>query len=122
MSNPKDQGPQAQAAALFGTGIQYVPGLGYVGPQAPNALGKLGDADAVMMINGIGSADDQRQVAIDPATGGVQAVTGAGFTLKAALTQPVTILGVTLPMWAWVLVAGGVLSIGAYYMLFHKKK
>ena len=122
--NPNDnkpQGPQASAAALFGTGVQYVPGLGYVGPQVPkNGVGALGDDASVMMISGVGAADDQRNYVVDE-QGKVQSVTGAGFKLTVALKQPVTIGSVTLPLWAWLLVGAGVLSVGAYFLLFKKK-
>lgn len=123
MANENSGGPQAQAAALFGTGIRYVPGLGYVGPQVPGPMGSpgpLGDDASVMMISGL--ASEGRQVAVDPASGAVAKVTGAAFTLRAALTQPVRIGSLELPLWAWLLIGAGVLSVAGYYMLFNKKK
>ncbi|TAL42433.1 MAG: hypothetical protein EPN91_08620 [Salinibacterium sp.] len=123
MANTKDNGPQAQAAALFGNGISWVPGLGYVSGAQANGGGRLGDDAAVMMISGTGQMGSEgRQVAVNPQTGVVESVKGAGFTLRAALTQPVRIGTLELPLWAWLLIGAGVLSLGAYYMLFHKKK
>jgi len=123
MSNTKDNGPQAQAAALFGTGIRYVPGFGYVGAPVPNGVagGALGDDASVMMISGLGASDDQRQVAVNEATGAVESVKGAGYRLGVALKMPVTIGSVTLPLWVWLLGTGTVLSTAAYYFLFKKK-
>lgn len=107
---------------LFG-GVQYVAGLGYVGAPVPNALNgapQLGDDASVMMISGLGAADDQRQVQVD-AQGNAQSVAGAGFSLRAALQQPVTIASVTLPLWAWLLIAAGVIGVAGYYFLLKKK-
>lgn len=123
MANQKDNGPQSQAAALFGAGIQWVPGLGYVssGQQLAGG-GKLGDDAAVMMISGTGQmGSDSRNVTVNKETGVVEKVTGAGFSLKAALTQPVRIGSLELPLWAWLLIGAGVLSVAGYYMLFKKK-
>lgn len=102
-------------------GAVHVPGFGYVQGQGLGNAGQLGDDASVMMISGLGAGDDQRQVAVDPATGKVQSVTGAGFSLQAALTQPVTIGGMTLPLWGWLLVLTGVVGV-AGYMFFFKKK
>ena len=51
----------------------------------------------------------------------VEKITGAGFRLGAALKQPVTIGAITLPLWAWLLIAAGAMGFAGYFFLFKKK-
>lgn len=108
---------QLDLQSLFG--VQNVPGLGYV--QAGVSGGALGDEAAVMMISGVGAADDQRQVAVNPATGAVQRIAGAGLGLVAALTQPVTFIGVTLPLWLWLAILISGVGVAGWYFFMRKK-
>lgn len=105
------------------SGVSMVPGVGYVasagsGGSALGAPGQLGDDASVMMISGLGS--EGRQVAVNE-EGVVQKVTGAAYSLKAALSQPVKIGSVELPLWAWLLIAGGVIGAAGYFFLLRKK-
>mgnify|MGYP001617398505 FL=1 len=103
------------------SGTQFVPGLGWV--ESGSAVGSAplsGEAD-VMMISGLGNgahgAPTTASVRSD--TGKIVATTGT-FSLGAALGQKVKLLGIELPLWAWVLIAAGVL--GAGFVFFKMKK
>ena len=75
-----------------------------------------------MMISGVGAADDQRQIAVNKETGVVESIKGGGFRLSVALKQPVVIGNITLPLWAWWLIAAGAMGVAGYFFLFRKKK
>ena len=104
-------------------GVQWVPGLGYVssnsGASGLAGTSQLGDDASVMMISGVGS--DARNVQVNQETGVVEKVTGAGFRLGVALKQPVVIGNITLPLWAWLLIAAGAMGLAGYFFLFKKK-
>lgn len=106
---------QAALQNLFGA--THVPGLGFV--QSSQGPTHLGDDASVMMISGLGS--ESRNVQTDAATGAVTRVTGAGWTLQAALTQPVKLFGIELPLWVWLLIASGVIGVAGYFMFLKKK-
>jgi len=113
--------------ALFG-GMQHVPGLGYV--QSPGAHGALGDESAVMMISGLGSSATIPGVTEDK---GYRDANGnwvpnivpvarppSPASLKPAmdaqLKQSVTLFNVTLPLWAWLIIAAALGGAGGYYL------
>ena len=107
-------------------GVQWVPGLGYVssGTGASGLAGtsQLGDDASVMMISGPGNlGSDARNIQVNQETGVVEKVTGAGFRLGVALKQPVVIGNITLPLWAWLLIAAGAMGLAGYFFLFKKK-
>lgn len=109
--------PKANLQNVFGA--TYVPGLGYVQglPAAPGAggqVGALGDDASVMMISGLGDTPAQPtpQASAQPTIG--------SSNITDALTQPVTLGSITLPLWVWLLVGGGALGAAAYLLL--KKK
>lgn len=92
--------------------VQFVPGVGHV--EAPG-LGKLaGEAD-VMMISGLGN-DTPSTATMQ--NGQVVATTGT-FKLGTALSAKVKLLGIELPLWAWVLIAAG--ALGAGWVFFGRK-
>lgn len=107
--NPNDIG------SLFGA--QHVPGLGFV--QVGGGT-HLGDESAVMMISGVGVGSEGRQVAVDPVTGAVQSVTGVGMNLLSALKQPVTFVGITLPLWLWLAILISGVGIAGYLYFFKR--
>lgn len=100
------------------SGVQFVPGVGYVdvgsAPAAP-----LGDDASVMMISGLGS--EARQVSVDPVTGKGTLTAGQPMTVvTSALQKRVVFLGIDLPLWAWVLIGLGLL--GAGWAFFRNRK
>ena len=111
--------PQFDLQSLFG--VQMAPGgMGYV-QQVGNAPNALGDEASVMMIsgapgfNGLGS---QATLVADPATGLIPTATGVALSLGNALRTPVTFLGITLPLWAWVgLIISGIGIAGWYFFI-----
>lgn len=102
-------------------GATHVPGFGYVQQSGLGNAGQLGDDASVMMISGLGSTDDQRQIAVNPQTGAVQSITGAGLSVQAALTQPVEILNIKLPLWVWLVLGGGALGAAVWFFMMKKK-
>ena len=103
--------------------LQYVQGFGYV-QSPPNAAAALGDDASVMMISGLDASPagaqqyaDQRQVGVDEKTGKVLSVT---TFVPPMLSKPYTVFGIELPLWAWLLIAAGVL--GAGWIFFKGKK
>lgn len=114
-----------------GSGVHWVPGVGWLGtgqsagPLAGPQGGALGDDASVMMISGLGAPMGDVPVAAPPPADGVTAAPPPtpGLPLTVVLGQPVTIAGVTLPLWVWLLVAAGGVGVAGYFMLgFHKKK
>lgn len=108
-------------------GTKFVEGLGWVESGGSPGTGALhGEAD-VMMISGLGHDNgliDDHHGLSPPATvssqnGQIVGSTGS-FSLKAALTQKVSILGIELPAFVWALIALG--ALGAGYVFFKKLK
>ena len=97
-------------------GTQFVEGLGWVEKGGGGQTGALhGEAD-VMMISGLGH---EAVVSARMDTGQIIGSTGA-FSLKAALTQKVSVFGITLPAYIWALIALG--ALGAGWVFFKKMK
>lgn len=99
-------------------GTQFVEGLGWV--ETPQAgVGALhGEAD-VMMISGLGNGAHEGAVSARMDTEQIIGTSGS-FSLSAALTQRIKILGIELPAYVWALIALGVL--GAGWVFLKKKK
>ena len=99
-----------------------------VGSGVSGASGGLGDEAAVMMISGLGmgsvpnpevvGGDDQGQCF--NAAGKVVPCTieeGAASTgIMGALQKPIKLIGLSLPLWAWLLIAAGVVTAGWYFL------
>ena len=100
----------------FGS-TQFIPGLGYVEGGVSGTGPLHGEAD-VMMISGLG-ADGPATVSTRSDTGQVMATSGS-FKLGTALSVKVRVLGIELPLWAWVLIGAG--ALGAGWVFFKKWK
>lgn len=93
--------------------VQHIPGVGFV--EAPARKGALAGEPDVMMISGLG-ADEPTTASMQ--NGKIVATSGT-FSLGAALGAKVKVLGIELPLWAWVLIGAGVL--GAGWVFFGRK-
>ena len=87
--------------SYFGN-VQFVPGLGYVEGQQTSALG---DESSVMMISGLGQEGVQTHSQPTLAPGPL-----------AFLQKPLTLLGITLPIWQWVMIALGLVGAGYAFL------
>lgn len=108
-------------------GTHFVAGLGWVEPPRAGTGALHGEAD-VMMISGVGEhglsdggqgSTPSGSVSTRSDTGQVISTNGA-FSLGAALTQRVSVFGITLPAYVWALIALG--ALGAGYVFFRKMK
>ena len=100
------------------SGVQFIPGVGYVevgeapmerGASRGTAPASLGDDSAVMMISGLGRLGnapvlDARAANMVRASGRAQPVSSS-----------MTILGISLPTWVWLLIGAGVVGAGWYF-------
>lgn len=106
----------------FFSGVQFIPGVGHVevGGTAP-----LGDDASVMMISGLSASpagatqyDDHRNIEVDPVTGNQTVIQNP--MMVGTLGRKVTLLGIELPVWAWILIGLGLL--GAGWVFFKDRK
>lgn len=93
--------------------VRHVPGVGFV--ETPSS-GKLAGEPDVMMISGLGAEGEPTTASMQ--NGKIVATSGT-FSLGAALGAKVKVLGIELPLWAWVLIGAGVL--GAGWVFFGRK-
>lgn len=131
----RDKTPPLNLQNLFSDhGVSYVPGRGYIGAGMGSLAGQsglgrpsgLGDDASVMMISGLGQHMGDAGVpapapAVDANGNPVTApAPPAGVSLSDALMQPITIGPVTLPLWAWLVIAAGGVGVAGYYLLYKK--
>lgn len=104
------------AGGNYFAGMKYVEGLGFVEGAERTGGNLAGEAD-VMMISGLGATEEE-PTTVTAQNGRVVSTSGS-FSLGAALGQKVKVLGIELPLWAWVLIAAG--ALGAGWVFFGRK-